>query len=73
MDVHMYVSVSVCVYVYIYKFDQDGETPSNCMSVIALKAREGSSDGNDDFNAIQKGLFYEKLRLEVNMAKVCIS
>lgn len=50
MDVHMYVSV--CVYVYIYKFDQDGETPSNCVSVIALKAREGSSDGNDGFNAI---------------------
>ena len=30
---------------------------------------KGSSDDNDGFNYIQRGLFYEKIRLEVNMTK----
>lgn len=60
---HMYVQVS----------DQGGWTPNAFKGTVTLGVREVGSDGDGGFNCVWKGLFYEQLRLEVNMAKTCLS
>lgn len=61
----------ICVWVS----EQGGWIPNVFKDTVTLGVREvgTDSDGVGGFSCVWKGLFYEQLRLEVNMAKAQLS